>query len=260
MKLNSLLTLIALFVVGASPSSGVVFAQATELESLEAMVSDPAQLKKHLATGGSPNLVVSNNIPLLIAACYEGNLECIELLIDAGADLNSNSKNRNPPIMTAFVQTPDDQFKLLLEKGADPNVVSEMSGDTVLHLLATGDYVSRIFGKKSDSPRDLSAFEQKTIANYAKKEEALLVLLAKAGADFELENREGLTPLEVAQRLKLRRLEISIEKISNWQKAQKIKVPDKARGAKKTKGFEALNETDTTKNRVKQTRKRGQEQ
>ena len=63
--------------------------------------------------------------PQVIALCQaiEANdLEEMERLIEAGADVNARGQGNMTPLMWAFPDNKLERFKLLLEHGSDPNV------------------------------------------------------------------------------------------------------------------------------------------
>ena len=64
---------------------------------------------------------------LHFAASIGTNLELIETLIDMGADVNSLSSGKETPLMKAIAFDNADAAKLLLEKGADPEIENSMN-------------------------------------------------------------------------------------------------------------------------------------
>ncbi len=106
--------------------------------------------------------------PLGLAA-YFGQKEAVEYLIKAGAELNSASKNTMAvtPLQSAVAGRHGEVTRLLIEKGASPNV-RERGGYTPLHTAAhNGDVEiarSLIFGgadlearsDKEETPLDLA--------------------------------------------------------------------------------------------------------
>ena len=84
--------------------------------------------------------------PQVVALCkaIEANdLKEMKRLIQAGADINAQGKGKMTPLLWAFPDNKLARFKLLLEHGADPNVITEddfgtrgviMKGTSVTHL------------------------------------------------------------------------------------------------------------------------------
>ena len=67
----------------------------------------------------------------LILACYYGNQEVVEFLIDKVEDINGTS-NYGTPLMAAVVKGDLNIIELLLEKNADTNI-ADVNGTTALH-------------------------------------------------------------------------------------------------------------------------------
>ena len=67
----------------------------------------------------------------LILACYHGNQEVVEFLIDKVEDINGTS-NYGTPLMAAVVKGDLNIIELLLEKDADTNI-ADVNGTTALH-------------------------------------------------------------------------------------------------------------------------------
>ncbi len=66
--------------------------------------------------------------PLLLAA-RQGHMESVQVLVDAGADVNQVSKgDKTSPLLIATINGHFDLAKYLLDKGADPNLASDNGG------------------------------------------------------------------------------------------------------------------------------------
>lgn len=88
------------------------------------------------------------NLPPLHVACRQGNLTAVQILVDHGADINSqNTWNQQTPLISCLVGgTNENRIEIacfLLDNGADPKV-KDMTGCTVL------DYIPRWVGSGSD--------------------------------------------------------------------------------------------------------------
>jgi uncharacterized protein len=102
-------------------------------------------------------------------ACFFGHLDSAEYLMRAGAPVNAQSRNRlkAAPIQSATAAKHHKIVKMLLERGADPNV-REQKGYTPLHAAAqNGD-------------------------------EEMIRILLFGGADLTIKGRDGRTPMDVA--------------------------------------------------------------
>ena len=85
-----------------------------------------------MAAGADVN---SGSPPPLMAAVFNGHLECVKLLIQAGADLNVQDENGRTTLMFAAAKGHVDCVKLLTEAGADLDIWHEY-GFTALMIAA----------------------------------------------------------------------------------------------------------------------------
>jgi ankyrin repeat protein len=53
------------------------------------------------------------------------NTELLAMLLDRGADINALAPNRNTPLMMAARYGPEDNVKLLLQRGADKKLIND---------------------------------------------------------------------------------------------------------------------------------------
>jgi hypothetical protein len=103
--------------------------------------------------------------PQVIALCHaiEGNdLNEIDRLIAAGADVNAKGKDNMTPLLWAFPDNKLKRFTRLLEHGADPNVAIQSDlntrggfgrGDSVTHMACRTEfagYFEAVFGHGGD--------------------------------------------------------------------------------------------------------------
>ena len=74
---------------------------------------------------------------LHFAASIGTNLELIETLIDNGANVNAQSSGLETPLMKAIAFDNADAAKLLLEKGADPDIENAMQRNSKCFATAS---------------------------------------------------------------------------------------------------------------------------
>lgn len=100
----------------------------------------------------------------LQASCFRGSLECIDLLLEYGADINSYNEEGNTPLITASYYGHEKAVKRLLEKNANINATNTW-GDTALFFAIRRNH------------QDVSK------------------LLIEQGIDLSRKNKFGLSPL-----------------------------------------------------------------
>lgn len=78
---------------------------------------------------------INNQNPLIAAASYKGNLDTIQILVDAGSDINCKDKYGFSAFLWCLHWGKYKEAKFLLEKGSDINVINNL-GQTALILLS----------------------------------------------------------------------------------------------------------------------------
>ena len=88
-----------------------------------------------LKAGANPN-TAWKSVTLLHKAAEKGSLDCVKLLVEAGADVNALTSERTPPIHLAKRNGHEDLARFLIEHGAGHPPVSP-----VTNRLKAGDVV-----------------------------------------------------------------------------------------------------------------------
>jgi ankyrin repeat protein len=131
------------------------------IENLKTLIKLGVNLKKHN----------QGAIALIRAVANNKNLEIIQSLINAGADVNYIDHNDSTPLIYAALQSRVQIVELLLSKGVDVNIRNE-NGMSALMVAATRD---------SDSGSNL-----------------IIKMLLDAGADINLKNNNHQTAIDCA--------------------------------------------------------------
>ena len=158
--------------------------------------------------------------PQVIALCQAieaKDLIEIDRLVDAGADLNAQGKDKMTPLLWAFPDNKLERFKVLLELGADPNVIIEgkfnshgamRAGDSVTHMAAKTNfpgYCAAVFEHGGDpnfvnssvvASGDTPVFGVIKSGATGKKES--IRLLIEKNANLNHRNASGSTPAMAA--------------------------------------------------------------
>lgn len=153
--------------------------------------------------------------PQVIALCKAieaEDLDEIERLVQAGADVNAKGKGNMTPLLWAFPDNKPERFGKLLELGADPNVVFEsdfntkmsgiVPGDSVTHLVCRTHfpgYFELVFENGGD-PNLIHPVSHDTpltalITGSATDRKKKLRVLIDQGANLDYIDRSGVTPV-----------------------------------------------------------------
>jgi ankyrin repeat protein len=142
-----------------------------------------------LETGANPNLVDSDDQAAIHYALYcrddKAAIEIIYLLLDAGADVNKQSRGGETPLHRAAIYHRPEQALCLLNHGAKVNA-GTLQDQTPLHRAVS--YSQERWGRGESQKRVIE------------------IMLAK-GALVDIKDSRGRTPLDYVKRWKIRNKE-----------------------------------------------------
>ena len=93
------------------------------------MQGDAAQVKALLSQGADPNTLIPGVGPAILFACTTGNVEAVQVLVDAKADVNAmGSISGFTPLMMAAQLGNKALVEILLKAGADVNIAHQVNG------------------------------------------------------------------------------------------------------------------------------------
>ena len=175
-------------------------------------------VKLLLEKGANVNIVSKNTKhTLLHSVCQSGALDSFKLIIDKAEDVNATNNQGQTAIMLASYARQPEMVKALLEKGADPNIVSKDGYMTsALHAACVQcmpEAVEALLGKKAkvsnkdlngDTPLHVAArgghsqYPQPLTDESRKKFAKIVQMLLKANANINVKNKQEATPLSLA--------------------------------------------------------------
>ena len=185
---------------------------------------DLAEVKKLIAAGVSPNLLVKGGNPLTVYAVREKSKQILDYLIGLkGVDVDHPNLSGETVLMMASLYGMLPEVKVLVDKrGAEIN----KSGWTPLHYacteghLAVADYLLSK-GAKVDA---LSESDTTPLMMAVRSGNIQLVrLLLDRGADLQIRNHQGFSAIDVAELFNQE--EISKGLRSRWEKLYKQPYP-----------------------------------
>lgn len=136
-------------------------------------------IKLLLDAGVDPNITTKyDRDSLLHYASLINNYPAVKLLIDAGANVNIKNKSGNTPLADA---NDVNVIKILLENGADPNIIGTSLYETPLHTMI------RIF---NHNLHHMSKYSKKTFHD-------IVDIFIKYGADISIKNGRGKTVRQI---------------------------------------------------------------
>ncbi len=201
------------------------------LESVDTIASRNAQLitaadqgdletvKQLVAIGTSVEARDPNGRTALIAAAYRNDLPIVDVLIAAGADVNAKDQTQQ----SAYLIATSDGFLELLQRtfkaGADVHSTDSFNGTGLIRAAERGhvEIVQELLKTdiKIDHVNNLgwtALLEAIMFGNGDERHTEVVRLLVEAGADVNLADREGETPLSHARRRGYQNIVVMLEK------------------------------------------------
>jgi ankyrin repeat protein len=151
--------------------------------------SDPAMIEKLLKAGADPNAVSSEGETALMTAARTGSVASVKVLLDHGANVNAKEQwLGQTALMWAVAENHPAVVELLIAHGADVNARSTIREEKVKNKWFTANVVSA-------PPKG-----GMTPLLYAARQNSLQAaeMLVKAGADLNMADPDGTSPLVMA--------------------------------------------------------------
>lgn len=205
----SLAMALAFVSVGAMAQVAPSAAEATAYTGLHAAAhkGDAAKVQRLVASGAALNATDGNGRTPLHVAAFARQREVIRTLAKAGADLNKLENDRYDAVTIASVADDEATLKVLLELGASAKQVTSRYDGTALiaaaHLGHDGVVRQLIAaGAPLDHVNNLhwtAVIESIVLGDGGARHQATLKALIDGGANLQLADRSGQTPLALAK-------------------------------------------------------------
>lgn len=189
--------------VGPSPS------EAASYSGLHAAAhkGDTARIAQLVASGAAVNATDARGRTPLHVATFARQREAVRALVKAGADINRLENDRYDAVTIASVADDEDTLRVLLQLGASAKQTTSRYDGTALiaaaHLGHDGVVRQLIAaGAPLDHVNNLhwtATIESIVLGDGGARHQATLKALIDAGANLQLADRTGQTPLALAK-------------------------------------------------------------
>lgn len=177
--------------------------------------NDLDKVKSALQNGGDVNQTNSQKESLLLLATKHNLYEMAQLLVSYKADVNQQASNLDSAFLLAGAQGQTKFLELYLANGARFDVFNRYFGTALIPACERGHLQSVILlASTKDFPIDhvnrlgwTGVMEAVILGDGSKVYQDILKALKKAGANMQLADSKGITPLEHAQRLGFKDIE-----------------------------------------------------
>jgi ankyrin repeat protein len=209
--MKTLLLVLALALTGATAQAQVApsAAEASAYTGLHAAAhkGDTAKVARVLAGGAAVNAIDAHGRTPLHVAAFARQRDAIAALVKAGADINRLENDRYDAVTIASVADDEETLRVLLQLGASAKQTTSRYDGTALiaaaHLGHDGVVRQLIAaGAPLDHVNNLhwtAAIEAVVLGDGGSRHQATLKALIDAGANLQLTDRHGQTPLALAR-------------------------------------------------------------
>ncbi|CAH1198761.1 hypothetical protein PAECIP111890_01341 [Paenibacillus sp. JJ-223] len=167
-----------------------------------------AKILALLQAGADINATDERGRTAALAATHGNHPDTLKALIDAGADINQRDHRSDNPLLYAGAEGLLDIVKLTVEAGADTTLTNRFGGTALIPAADRGhvDIVQYLL-EHSDVNIDhinnlgcTALLEAVILGHGGTKHTRIVQLLTEHGADVNLPDNEGVTPLAHAEK------------------------------------------------------------
>jgi ankyrin repeat protein len=155
----------------------------------------------------------------IMAAAYGNRVETVAALIDAGADVNLRDNVMNNPFLYAGAEGLLDILKLTVKAGADPKLTNRFGGTALIPAAERG-HVAVVQYLLAHTNIDINhvnnlgwtaLLEAIVLSDGGPKHQEIVAILIQHGADVNIPDRSGHTPLHHAKERGFKEIQTLLE-------------------------------------------------
>ncbi|MBS4200570.1 ankyrin repeat domain-containing protein [Bacillus sp. FJAT-49732] len=182
---------------------------------LSAEKGDTENVLKLLDDGANINATDEFGRTAVLAATYNNKVDTVKALIKMGADINIRDNNLNNVLLYAGAEGLLEIVKLAIDAGADTKLTNRFGGTALIPASERGhvEVVNELLTRSDIDVNHINnlhwtaLLEAVILGDGGKKHQKIVQLLVDHGADLNIADREGITPLEHAQTRRFQAIE-----------------------------------------------------
>ncbi|KEK23330.1 ankyrin [Bacillus gaemokensis] len=175
---------------------------------LSATLGDTETAMKLIKDGANINVTGDQGETPIMAATYHNHVETVKALIEAGADIELQDKKQDNPFLYASTEGYVDIVRLTIDAGTNTREINRSGGTALIPAAERGqiEVVKELLNRTDidvNYKNDLgwtALLEAIVLGNGSENHKQIVQLLIGHGADVNMADREGVTPLQHAEK------------------------------------------------------------
>ena len=176
---------------------------------------DKEAVRKLLQEGADINVRDAQGRTSVMIATYQHNTDMVRALLQAGADVNIRDNNKENPLLHAGAQGWLDILRLAIEAHADTRLTNRFGGISIIPASERGhvEVVRELLTRTDINVNHVNnlgwtaLLEAIILSNGDKAHQQIVQLLVDHGADVNLADKDGVTPLQLARERRFTEIE-----------------------------------------------------
>lgn len=169
---------------------------------------DTDNVMRLLENGADVNATDGSGTTAVLAATRNGHTDTVRALIRSGADINIRDNRQDNVLLYAGASGYLDIVKLAIDAGADTALTNRFGGTALIPASERGhvEVVQTLLEQSDINVNHINnlqwtaLLEAVILGNGGSKHQRIVQLLVDHGADTSIADRDGVTPLQHAQR------------------------------------------------------------
>jgi uncharacterized protein len=157
-----------------------------------------------LQQGADINVIDAQGRTPIMLATYQHNTDMVRALLQAGAGVNIRDNNKENPLLHSAAQGWLDILRLAIEAHADTRLTNRFGGISIIPASERGhiEIVRELLTRTSINVNHVNnlgwtaLLEAIILSNGDKAHQQIVQLLVDYGADINLADKDGVTPLQ----------------------------------------------------------------